>query len=292
MARDWSLIGKSAPRLDSKAKTTGRAVFACDVKRPGMLIAVVRRPDLFGAKVASFDGADARKVEGVVDVVRIPTGVAVLAKDTWAALRGREALKVTWDTSGAEKRSSSEIWAEYRQLAQGQGVKALARGDAGAGLRGAAKKIDVEFTVPYLAHAPMEPLDCTIEFHGDSAEIWAGSQLQSIDQLVAAQGLGLTPDKIKIHTTLGGGSFGRRGNPVGDWIVELAAVAKATQGRAPVQVIWTREDDLKGGFYRPMALHRVEAGADAQGRITGWRHRVVSQSIFMGTPFERMAVKD
>jgi isoquinoline 1-oxidoreductase beta subunit len=138
----------------------------------------------------------------------------------------------------------------------------------------------------------MEPLDCTMEFRGDSAEIWSGCQLQSIDQVVAAQVLGLTPDKIKINTTLAGGSFGRRGNPVGDWIVELAAVAKATQGRAPVQVMWTRDDDLKGGFYRPMALHRVEAGVDAQGRITGWRHRIVSQSIFMGTPFERMAVKD
>jgi len=291
-ARDWWLIGKTAPRLDSQAKTTGQAIFACDVKRPGMLVATVRRPDLFGAKVASFDAAAAKKVEGVVDVVQIPAGVAVLAKDTWAAMRGRDALKIAWDTSGAEKRSTPEIWAEYRQLAKGPGVKALARGDAAAGLARAARKIDVEFTFPYLAHAPMEPLDCTIEFHGDSAEIWSGCQLQSIDQFVAAQVLGLTEDKIRINTTLAGGSFGRRGNPMGDWIVELASIAKAIQGRAPVQVIWTREDDLKGGFYRPMALHRVEAGLDAQGRITGWRHRIVSQSIFMGTPFERMTVKD
>jgi len=291
-ARDWSLIGKTAPRLDSKAKTTGQAIFACDVKRPGMLVAVVRRPDLFGAKVASFDAAEAKEVEGVVDVVQIPTAVVVLAKDTWAAMRGRDALKVTWDTSGAEKRSTAEIWAEYRQLAQGQGVKALARGDAAAGIKSAAKRIAAEFTVPYLAHAPMEPLDCTMEFRGDSAEIWSGCQLQSIDHVVAAQILGLTPEKVKINTTLAGGSFGRRGNPVGDWIVELASIAKVTPGRAPVQVIWTREDDLKGGFYRPMALHRVEAGVNAQGQVTGWRHRIVSQSIFMGTPFERMAVKD
>jgi len=257
-----------------------------------MLVAVVRRPDLFGAKVASFDAAEAKEVEGVVDVVQIPTAVVVLAKDTWAAMRGRDALKVTWDTSGAEKRSTAEIWAEYRQLAQGQGVKALARGDAAAGIKSAAKRIAAEFTVPYLAHAPMEPLDCTMEFRGDSAEIWSGCQLQSIDHVVAAQILGLTPEKVKINTTLAGGSFGRRGNPVGDWIVELASIAKVTPGRAPVQVIWTREDDLKGGFYRPMALHRVEAGVNAQGQVTGWRHRIVSQSIFMGTPFERMAVKD
>jgi len=291
-AAEYSLIGKTAPRLDSKVKTTGKAVFACDVKRPGMLIGVVRRPDLFGAKVASFDAADARKVDGVVDVVQIPSGVAVLAKDTWAALRGREALKVTWDNGNAEKRSSAEILAEYRQLAQGPGLKALARGDAAKGIAGAAKKIDVDFTVPYLAHAPMEPLDCTMEHRGDSAEIWSGCQLQSIDLMVAAQVLGLAPEKVKINTTLAGGSFGRRGNPMGDWIFELASVAKAMKGRTPVQLIWTRDDDLKGGFYRPMALHRVQAGLDAKGQIAGWRHRVVSQSIFANTPFERMAMKD
>src|SRR5712692_2512664 len=202
-AAEYSLIGKTAHRLDSKSKTTVKAVFACDVRRPGMLIGMVRRPALFGGKVTSFDAADARKVDGVVDVVQIPSGVAVLAKDTWSALRGREALKVTWDSSHAEKRSSAEILAEYRQLAQGPGSKALARGDAATGIAGAAKKIDVEFTVPYLAHAPMEPLDCTIELRGDSAEIWSGCQVPSIDQMVAAQVLGLTPDKVKINTTLG-----------------------------------------------------------------------------------------
>lgn len=291
-AAEYSLIGKTAPRLDSKAKTTGKAVFACDVRRPGMLIGVVWRPDLFGAKVASFDAADARKVDGVVDVVQIPSGVAVLAKDTWAAVRGREALKVTWDDTNAEKRSNAEILGEYRRLAQGPGLKALARGDAASGIAGAAKKIDVELTVPYLAHAPMEPLDCTIEFRGDSAEIWSGCQLQSIDQMVAAQALGLAPDKVKINTTFAGGSFGRRGNPMGDWVLELASLAKVTKGNAPVQLVWTRDDDLKGVFYRPMALHHVEAGLDARGRIAGWRHRIVSQSIFTDTPFERMAVKD
>ncbi len=291
-ATEYSLIGKIAPRLDSKAKTTGKAVFACDVRRPGMLVGVVRRPELFGGRVASFDAADTRKVDGVVDVVQIPSGVAVLAKDTWAALRGREALKVTWDNSSAEKRSSKEMFEEYRQLAQGSGLKALARGDAPTGIAGATKKINAEFTVPYLAHAPMEPLDCTIEFRGDSAEIWSGCQVPSIDQMVAAQVLGLTPDKVQINTTLAGGSFGRRGNPMGDWIFELASLAKVTKGRVPIQLVWTRDDDLRGGFYRPMALHHVEAGLDARGRIAGWRHRIVSQSIFTNTPFERVAVKD
>ena len=291
-AAEYSLIGKTAHRLDSKAKTTGKAVFACDVRRPGMLIGVIRRPALFGGKVTSFDATDARKVDGVVDVVQIPSGVAVLAKDTWSALRGREALKVTWDNSNAERRSSRDIFGEYRKLAQGPGLKALARGNVTTGIADAAQKIDGEFTVPYLAHAPMEPLDSAIELRGDSAEIWSGCQVPSLDQMVAAQVLGLAPDKVNIHTTLAGGSFGRRGNPMGDWIFELASLAKVTNGRTPIQLIWTRDDDLRGGFYRPMALHHVEAGLDARGRITGWRHRIVSQSIFTNTPFERIAVKD
>jgi isoquinoline 1-oxidoreductase beta subunit len=291
-AQDWKLIGTRVPRLDSVGKTTGTARFACDVRRPGMLTTVVKRPELFGAKVASFDATETKQVDGVVDVVQISTGVAVLATDTWAAMRGREALKVTWDTRQAETRSTAEILEEYRRLAGGQGLSAARQGDAAAGLRGAAKTVEAEFTFPYLAHAPMEPLNCVIEVHGDGAEIWSGCQLQSIDQLVAAQILGLKPEQIKINTLLGGGSFGRRGNPLGDWTVELAEVAKAIKGRAPVHMVWTREDDLKGGFYRPMVLHRVKVGLDGKGGIAGWQHTIVSQPIFVGTPFERTAVKN
>ena len=283
------LIGTRVPRLDSPGKTTGKAIFALDIRRPGMLTAVLKRPDVFGAKVVSFDATDARKVAGVVDVVQISTAVAVLANDTWSAMRGRDALKVVWDTSAAETRSSAEILDEYRQLATSQGLTAINRGDAVAGVTHAAKTHEAEFTFPYLAHAPMEPLNGTIEVRSDGAEIWLGSQIQTVDQMVTAHVLGLKPEQVKVNTLLGGG---RRANPVGDWARELAEVGKAINGRAPVHLIWTREDDIKGGFYRPMVLHRVRAGLDANGRIAGWQHKVVSKSIFTGTAFEQMAVKD
>jgi isoquinoline 1-oxidoreductase beta subunit len=292
-ASQWQLIGTPLPRLDSLGKTTGKAMFALDVRRPGMLRAIVRRPEQFGAKVVSFDATEAKKIAGVVDAVPISTGVAVLATDTWAAIRGQEALKVHWDTSKAEKRSTDEIFQEYRSLAATPGgLTALNRGDSSTALARATKFVDAEFTFPYLAHAPMEPLNCIMELRPDGAEIWSGCQLQSIDQLVAAQVLGFKPEQIKIHTFLGGGSFGRRGNPMGDWIVELSEIAKSFKGRAPVQLVWTRDDDIRGGFYRPMVLHHLKAGMDAQGRISGWQHTIVSQSIFMGTPFERMTVKN
>jgi isoquinoline 1-oxidoreductase beta subunit len=290
--KSWTLIGTRVSRLDTPSKTTGTAIFAIDVRRPGMLTAVIKRPRLFGATVASFDAAAAKRVPGVVDVVQVPSGVAVLASDTWSAMRGREALEVTWDQSKAEARSTDQILAEYRQLAATPGLTAARRGDAASGLARAANTIDAEFTFPYLAHAPMEPLNCVIELHGDGAEIWSGCQLQSVDQAVAAQVLGLKPEQIKISTLLGGGSFGRRGNPVGDWTAELASIVKAIDGRAPVHLVWTREDDIKGGFYRPMVLHRVRAGVDASGRIAGWQHVLVSKSIFAGTPFAQMAVKN
>jgi isoquinoline 1-oxidoreductase beta subunit len=218
--------------------------------------------------------------------------VAVIAKDTWSALRGRETLTVQWNTSKAETRSTSEMVAEYRQLATTTGLTAASRGDAAAGLARAARIVEAEFTFPYLAHAPMEPLNAIIEFRGDGAEIWSGCQLQSIDQRFAAQILGVKPEQVKINTLLGGGSFGRRGVPIADWISELAALAKALDGRPPVQIVWTREDDIKGGFYRPLILHTVKAGLDASGSISGWEHKVVSPPIFVGTPFERSFLKN
>src|SRR5262249_34007491 len=171
------------------------------------------------------------------------------------------------------------------------GLPAVARGDAAGALARAAKTLDVEFTFPYLAHAPMEPLNCTMELQSDGAEIWSGGQLQTTDQLVAAHVLGFKPEQIKINTLLSGGSFGRRGNPSADWIIELALATKAIGGRAPVHLVWTREDDIRGGFYRPMVLHRVRAGIDAAGRISGWQHRLVSKPIFEGNPFEDSSVK-
>ncbi|MEH2613072.1 xanthine dehydrogenase family protein molybdopterin-binding subunit [Bradyrhizobium sp. AZCC 1693] len=290
--KNWTMIGRRLPRLDSVMKTTGQAIFALDFRRPGTLTTVVLRPDRFGATVASFDATEARKIDGVVDVQQLPTGIAVYATNTWAAIEGRKALKVTWDMSKAETRSTEQIFAEYRNLLEQPGLQATKRGDTGAALAKAARTVAAEFTFPYLAHAPMEPLNCTIELGADGAEIWSGCQLQTIDQFVASQVLGFKPEQIKINTMLGGGSFGRRGNPVADWVAELCFAVKAIGGRAPVHLVWTREDDIKGGFYRPMALHRVRVGLTQDGRISGWQHQLVSKSIFTGTPFEAVSVKD
>lgn len=290
--KDWKLIGTTVPRLDSDGKTTGTTLFALDVRRPGAVTAVLQRPTRFGATVASVDASAAKQVAGVLDVLQVPQGVAVIAKDTWSAIRGRAALKVRWDTSRAENRSSAAIFDEYRQMMSGSGLSAQKRGDAAAKLAGAARTYEAEFTFPYLAHTPMEPLNATMELKPDGAEIWSGCQLQSIDEHVAAHVLGLTPDRIKINTLHGGGSFGRRGNPTGDLIGELAAITKAYGGRAPVHLVWTREDDVKGGFYRAMVVHRVKVGLDAGGNISGWDHRIATKSIFTGTPFEPMAVKN
>ncbi|MFC6980183.1 xanthine dehydrogenase family protein molybdopterin-binding subunit [Microbulbifer taiwanensis] len=289
---DWKLIGKNVPRLDSAEKTDGKALFAMDVKRPGMLTAAIAHPPLFGAKVKSFDATASEAIPGVEEVVQIPAGVAVLAKDSWSALRGRDALKVEWDTSGAETRSDEQIFAEYRQQAQGEGLVATKRGDAGKALPSAAQKLTAEFTFPFLAHTPMEPLNCILDFDGDKAEMWSGCQLQSIDEHVLSEVLGIESKRIRIHTLLGGGSFGRRGNPLGDWVAELAQIGKAMKSRAPVHLLWSREDDIRGGYYRPIVLHQLEAGLDDSGNIAGWQHKVVTQSLFTGTPFAALMVKD
>ncbi len=290
--KDWRYIGRSVPRIDSVAKTTGRAVFAIDIKRPGMLTAVVARPPRFGGRVKSVDASAAKAVKGVVKVVEIPQGVAVIARDTWSAMRGRDALKLEWDDAKAERRSSDAIFAEYRALAPTPGRKAAARGDAEGALKGAAKVIEAEFTFPYLAHAPMEPLNAVIEVKPDGAEIWAGSQFQTVEQATAAAILGLKPEQVRINTLWAGGSFGRRATPNADYVAELAAIAKAAGGKAPIHLQWTREDDIKGGRYRPMVLHQVRAGLDASGAIVGWQQRIVAQSFFLGTSLERMVVKD
>ena len=206
--KDWKLIGSEVPRrVDSKAKTTGAAQFAIDVRLPGMLTAIVARPPLFGATVAKFDAAKAKAVQGVRHVVQIPSGVAVVADNTWAAMKGREALTVQWDDSKAEKRGSKEILAEYRALGETAGPVAKKEGDVAAAFAGAAKTIDARFDFPYLAHAPMEPLDAVVRLTPNACEIWAGHQIQTLDQAMAAGVLGLKPEQVKLNTTLAGGSF-------------------------------------------------------------------------------------
>jgi len=291
--KDWVYIGKPLPRIDSVAKTTGTAIYAIDVKRPGMLTAVVARPPRFGGVAKSFDASAAKAVKGVVDVIGIPQGIAVVATDTWSALRGRDALKITWDDAQAEARSSEAIFAEYRRLAATPGLPAARRGEAAAALAAAAKIVEAEFTFPYLAHAPMEPLNGIIETKSDgSVELWAGSQFQTVEQATVAAILGLTPDRVKLNTVWAGGSFGRRATPNADYFAEMAAIAKTLGRPAPIHLVWTREDDLTGGRYRPMVLHKVRAGLDLAGRLVGWEQRMVSQSFTIGTPISAMTVKD
>ena len=286
---DWKIIGKSLPRKDGQAKATGQAQFAGDLKLPGMLTALVVRPPLFGAKAKSVKADAARAVPGVEAVVQIPQGVAVVARDFWAAKKGRDALAVEWDESDAAKVSSDALREQYLALAKTAGAVAADRGDAAQALSKATKTLEATFTFPYLAHAPMEPLVCVVRLKDDACEIWAGSQSQTLDQAIAAKIAGLKPEQVTIHTLLAGGSFGRHANPTSDYIAEAVATAKATRELdAPIRLMWTREDDIKGGYYRPLFVHRLAAGLDAQGKPTAWLQRIVGQSILAGTPFEGM----
>jgi isoquinoline 1-oxidoreductase beta subunit len=291
--KDFTLIGSKLPRVDVPPKTNGTAQFTIDVAFPGMRVALVKRPPLFGGTVASFDAAAAKSVPGVIDVVQIPAGVAVVATGFWAAKQGRDALKVTWDDSKAEKRSSAAILTEYRSLAEQPGKPARVEGDVAGALKGAAKTVVASFEFPYLAHAPMEPLDAVVKLDAKGCEIWAGDQFQTVDQANAARVAGLKPEQVRINTLYAGGSFGRRANVVSDYIVEAVSIAKALGANGvPVKLQWTREDDIQGGRYRPAYVHKFEAALDARGALTGWRHRIVGQSIAEGTPFEPVMVKD
>ncbi|MBP2295831.1 xanthine dehydrogenase family protein molybdopterin-binding subunit [Azospirillum rugosum] len=291
--KDYKLIGDpSLHRLDYVSKTNGTAIFAMDIRRPGQVTAVLARSPRFGGTVKSVDSAAAKQVPGVIDVLTLPVGVAVVAKNTWAAIKGREALKVEWDDAKAETRGTEEILADYRKLAEKQGNVAANKGDAAKALAGAAKVVEAEFVFPYLAHAPMEPLNATVELKPEGGcTIYAGSQFQGVEQKVAAAILGCKPEQVAIDTVWAGGSFGRRATPNADYIAEAVMIAKA-YGKAPVHLVWTREDDIQGGRYRPLFLHKIKAGVDAQGKLVAWQQRIVGQSFMAGTPFEPVMIKN
>lgn len=288
---DFKLIGRHAPRKDSLTKTTGKAIFTQDIHLPGMLTAVVAHPPRFGGRVKSFDASKAKAVKGVVDVVQIPNGVAVLAKDTWSAKKGRDALTVEWDDSTAFMRGSDQILKQYQELATKPGTSALAKGDADKAIAGATRHLDAAYDFPYLAHAAMEPLNCVIRLGKESCEVWNGEQMHTTDQAAVAGVFGLKPEQVTINTLYAGGSFGRRANKDSDYVLEAAHIVKAINGRAPVKMVWLREDDMRAGYYRPMFHHRLSAGLDANGNIVGWRHRLIGQSIVVGSPFAGM-IKD
>lgn len=290
--KDFRLIGKQAKRKDSAPKTNGTARFTQDVFLPGMLVAVVAHPPLFGAKVKSFDASKTKAIKGVVDVVQIPQGVAVLAHDTWSAKKGRDALTVVWDESAAFKLGSEEIFARYREIAKTPGAVAKQTGDTGKAFAGAAKVVTASYDFPYLAHAAMEPMNCVIQLKADGCEVWNGEQFQTVDQGAVAHVLGLKPEQVKLNMLYAGGSFGRRASTQSDYVVEAAEIVKAINGRAPVKMVWLREDDMRAGFYRPLFHHAMEAALNADGQLIGWRHRLVGQSIMAGSPFEKVMIKD
>lgn len=289
-AAQFKILGQPTKRVDATAKVTGRGEFGLDVKVPGALTALIARPPVFGGKLKSFDATAAKKVAGVKQVVAVPSGVAVLADTVWAAKLGRDALKIEWDDGPLASLDSAKQGADYAALATKPGATARKDGDAAAAFAGAATQIEGTFEFPYLAHAAMEPLNATAHVRADGVEIWAPTQFQGVDAMNAARVAGVAPDKVTIHTTLLGGGFGRKANPFSDFIVEAVEVSKAAG--VPVRVVWTREDDMRGGFYRPRVLVTAKVGLDAAGKLASWENQIVSQSIGMGTPLEGMLVKD
>jgi isoquinoline 1-oxidoreductase beta subunit len=289
-AKDWKLIGKPTQRLDTPEKITGRAKFGMDVQFDGLMTAMVARSPTFGGSVKSFEGAEALAIPGVHKVVQVPTGIAVIADHFWAAKLGRDALKIEWNPGPNAGLDSQALLENFRKLATTPGLNAGQAGDTQVALAKAAKKIDVEYSVPYLAHAPMEPLNCTVSITKDKCEIWTGTQFQTLDQMVAGKITGLKPEQVEIHTEFLGGGFGRRANPTSDFVSEAVYVAKAAG--APVKTVWAREDDIRGGYYRSAFLHHARIGLGADGLPLAWKHVMVGQSIMAGTSLEASMVKD
>ncbi|HZX26753.1 MAG TPA: xanthine dehydrogenase family protein molybdopterin-binding subunit [Telluria sp.] len=296
--RQFKLLGKSTPRLDARAKSSGKQEFSMDFKPAGAKVAVVAHPPVFGAKVAKFDASKAKAVKGVLDVVEIPvdrggSGLAVIADGYWPAKMGRDALVIQWDTAGLEKVSSDKQLADYRALVAKPGTQAR-KADT-APLAKAVHKISAVYEFPYLAHAPMEPLNCVVDLQADRCTVWAGSQFQTFDQAAAARTAGLKPEQVTFHTMMAGGGFGRRAVPTSDYVVEAVNIAKAWRAAGhtgAVKLIWSREDDLHGGYYRPSYVHHAEIGLDNHGDIVAWDHVIAGQSILTGSPFEKFGVKD
>ena len=295
--KNFTLIGtQKVRRKDSLAKSTGKAVYTEDIRMPGMLIAMVAHAPRFGAKVASYDDTEAKKVKGVVKIFEIATGVAVVAENTWAAKQGRDALKVTWDESKAEIRSTPEIIQSYAKLAAARSDGAVfeTRGDATNAFGGPLHTASFDF--PYLAHAAMEPMNCVAQVDGQKVKLTYGCQGPTMDQVNVAKAIGVLPGAIEIETLTTGGSFGRRATVNGDYVVECARIAKKIGGFTPVKLVWTREDDMRGGQYRPMVHHNLAIKIGSDGYPAAWRHTVVTQSIMKGSPmpqgkFEAAAVE-
>lgn len=284
---DWKIIGKSVKRLDTPDKITGKAIFGMDVQIEGMLTAVIARPGLLNVTVQSFNEAAAKAIPGVRQVVKIPQGIAVLADDYWSAKKGRDALQVKWNVD-LPLPDSEALWKEFGRLANEGGIPATNTGNLEEAFQQAAHIVEAEYFQPFLAHAPMEPLNCTVRLSPEKCEIWTGTQTHTDDQRAASVITGLPVEKVFINTVFLGGSFGRRNITRSDFVREAVEIAKAT-GKV-VKTVWTREDDLQGGFYRPAFLHRFKVGLDSKGIPIAWKQISVGQSVMTGGPFEKLAV--
>jgi isoquinoline 1-oxidoreductase subunit beta len=281
---DFRLIGQPLTRIDTAAKTDGSAVFGLDVRLPGMRYAVVAHPPAFGARLASVGEAKARAVPGVESVVRLRNGAAVIASNTWAARQGRDALELKWQEAAPFQ--SAARAAAYAELAQRPGLAAREDGDVGA--HATKKRVAADYVVPYLAHAPLEPLNCAAQVSASGCELWVGTQFQSEDRTAVAKLLGLKPAQVRIHTQYLGGAFGRRANPVSDFVVLAAEVARHVS--YPVLTVWTREDEMKAGFYRPQAHNRLVATLGADGYPVTWTHTQVTQPVNKGSGYEKDSI--
>lgn len=291
--KDFRLLGTRLPRLDTPAKVDGSAVFGIDVKVPGMLIASIERCPVFGGTLKSFDAAKAKAVPGVRAVVALEpspwtgttgawaagcaAGVAVVADTYWQAVTGRKALQIEWDEGNAASLDSDGIRAQFVKLADQAGLEARKDGDAAASLAGAAKRVEAVYEVPFLHHATMEPMTCTAHVRSDGCDVWVPTQNQTRAQEVAAELTGLPKEQVRVHTTFLGGGFGRRLEP--DFVSEAVRVSKAAG--APVKVIWSREDDVQHGFYRPATYNRFAAALDTGGNPVAWTHRIVAPPILL-----------
>jgi isoquinoline 1-oxidoreductase beta subunit len=283
---NYKIIGQPRKRLDTQDKVHGTAIFGIDVNLPGMLTAVVARSPVFGGKVKSYDDTKAKKISGVKAVVPISSGIAVVADSFWSASEGRNVLEVVWDKGELADLDSTTQKKQYAEMANKEGIVAAQKGNFSTIFLNALKKVEAVYEVPYLAHAPMEPLNCVAHVRTDGCEIWTGTQLQTGDRNAAAHIAQLPPEKVKLHTTFLGGGFGRRGVPDAHFVAEAVQISKAM--KKPIKVLWTREDDIQGGYYRPRAYHVIKGGLDKEGMPIAWHHRIVGQSIMKGTPFEAM----
>jgi isoquinoline 1-oxidoreductase beta subunit len=295
--RQFTIIGKATQRLDTLAKSSGQQKFGIDLDLPGMKVAMLARAVPWGAKIAKFDDSAAKAIPGVRKIFTIPgirggQSVVVVADGYWIAKKARDALNIEWDVGGVEAVSSEQLFATYREAVMKPGTPASKAAEFNASaLAGSPKIIDAIFEFPYLAHTPMEPLNMTLHFTGDACTVWAGSQFQSMDRQAIAKVLGIAVGKVEFNTMMAGGAFGRRAMPESENAVEAAYIAKVMRG-TPVKIMYSREDDIKSGYYRPMHVHRVRIAYDGRGKIAAWEHVIAGQSILTGSPFESFLVKD